>query len=194
SHLPFALFLVRTIALSIVSTWLYNGTRRSLLFVLLFHASLNTWPNTLYILEPEGALGPYISTSILYCGWALMLVLLGLTPGRRGHRGGGRSSPLAVASRPAALATPVSEPRPSPGGRGLRSQSIAGFQPGRRRARTAGGDVQRLGVRGGGPPARLSDCRRPGLRRRLRGVRCHGQSPVVRPYRPQPLLRRRLAD
>src|SRR5205807_75234 len=66
SHLPFALFLVRTIALSIVSTWLYNGTRRSLLFVLLFHASLNTWPNTLYILEAEGALGPYISTSILY--------------------------------------------------------------------------------------------------------------------------------
>lgn len=82
SHLPFALFLVRTIALSIISTWIYNGTRRSLLFVLLFHASLNTWPNTLYVLQEDGSLGPYISTSIIYCGWAAQLVILGLL---RGH-------------------------------------------------------------------------------------------------------------
>ncbi len=97
SHLPFALFLVRTIALSIVSTWLYNGTRRSLLFVLLFHASLNTWPNTLYILEAEGALGPYISTSILYCGWALILVILGLTRGRGDRRETTQESPALAA-------------------------------------------------------------------------------------------------
>ncbi len=97
SHLPFALFLVRTIALSIVSTWLYNGTRRSLLFVLLFHASLNTWPNTLYILEAEGALGPYISTSILYCGWALILVILGLTRGRGDRRETTQESPAVAA-------------------------------------------------------------------------------------------------
>ena len=86
SHLPFALFLVRTIALSIVSTWLYNGSRRSLLFVLLFHASLNTWPNTLFILEAQGTLAPYISTTILYSGWALVLVILGLIRGRGDRR------------------------------------------------------------------------------------------------------------
>jgi membrane protease YdiL (CAAX protease family) len=97
SHLPFVLFLVRTVALSIVSTWLYNGTRRSLLFVLLFHASLNTWPNTLYILEAEGTLGPYISTSILYCGWAVVLVILGLMRGRGDRRKPAQSSPAVAA-------------------------------------------------------------------------------------------------
>jgi uncharacterized protein len=81
SHLPFALFLMRTVALSVISTWIYNGTRRSLLFVLLFHASLNTWPNTTYILQEEGTLGPYISTSVIYCGWAAQLVILGLLRG-----------------------------------------------------------------------------------------------------------------
>ena len=86
SHLPFALFLVHTVALSIVSTWLYNGTRRSLLFVLLFHASLNTWPNTLFILEEQGTLAPYISTTIIYSGWAIVLLILGLIRGRGDRR------------------------------------------------------------------------------------------------------------
>ncbi|TME14593.1 MAG: CPBP family intramembrane metalloprotease [Chloroflexi bacterium] len=86
SHLPFALFLVRTVALSFVSTWIYNGSRRSLLFVLLFHASLNTWPNTLDVLETEGTLGPYISTSLIYCGWAAQLVILGVLRGRGDRR------------------------------------------------------------------------------------------------------------
>jgi membrane protease YdiL (CAAX protease family) len=86
SHLPFALFLVRTIALSVISTWMYNGTRRSLLFVLLFHASLNTWPNAFYILEQDWALGPYTSTTIIYCGWAAQLVILGLLRGRGDRR------------------------------------------------------------------------------------------------------------
>ena len=86
SHVPFALFAVRTVALSMISTWLYNGTRRSLLFVLLFHASLNTWPNTLNVLESEGTLGPYISTTIIYCGWALQLIILGVFGGQGDRR------------------------------------------------------------------------------------------------------------
>jgi uncharacterized protein len=85
SHLPFLLFAARTVALSIVSTWLYNGSRRSLLLVLLFHSSLNTWPNTLFVLEAEGTLGPYISTTVIYAGWAALLVILGLLRGR-GYR------------------------------------------------------------------------------------------------------------
>jgi membrane protease YdiL (CAAX protease family) len=86
SHLPFALFAVRTVSLSIISTWLYNGSGRSLLFVLLFHASLNTWPNTLNVLETEGTIGPYISTTIIYTGWACQLFLLGLIRGRGDRR------------------------------------------------------------------------------------------------------------
>jgi membrane protease YdiL (CAAX protease family) len=97
SHLPFDIFFVRTIALSIVSTWLYNGTRRSLLFVLLFHASLNTWPNTMYILEAEGTIGPYLSTTIIYAGWALQLVILGLLRGRGDRRKPAVAAPAVAA-------------------------------------------------------------------------------------------------
>lgn len=86
SHLPFALFAVRTLALSVISTWLYNGTKRSLLFVLLFHASQNTWPNTLFLLESEGTIGPYVSSTIIYAGWACQLFLLGLLKGRGDRR------------------------------------------------------------------------------------------------------------
>ncbi len=86
SHVPFALFVVRTIAFSIISTWLYNGSRRSLLLVLLFHASLNTWPNSHYVLEAEGVIGPYVSATIVYTGWAVQLVLLGLISGRGDRR------------------------------------------------------------------------------------------------------------
>ena len=54
----------------------------------LFHASLNTWPNTIYILEAEGTIGPYLSTTIIYTGWALQLIILGLIRG-----GGDRRKP-----------------------------------------------------------------------------------------------------
>ena len=86
SHIPFLLFMVRSLSLSIISTWLYNGSKRSLLFVLLFHASLNTWPNTLTILETDGALGPYISATVIYTGWACQLFFLGLLKGRGERR------------------------------------------------------------------------------------------------------------
>jgi hypothetical protein len=88
---------VRTVALSIISTWLYNGTRRSLLFVLLFHASLNTWPNTIYILQAEGAIGPYLSTTIVYAGWAIQLVILGLLWGRGDRRKPADATPAVAA-------------------------------------------------------------------------------------------------
>jgi membrane protease YdiL (CAAX protease family) len=97
SHLPFALFALRTIALSVISTWLYNGTRRSLLFVLLFHASLNTWPNTLYILDAGRTLGPYVSATIIYTGWAVQLVVLGLLRGRGDRRKAAEATPAVAA-------------------------------------------------------------------------------------------------
>jgi CAAX protease family protein len=97
SHLPWALFAVRTIALSVISTWLYNGTRRSLLFVLLFHASLNTWPNTLFLLETDGVIGPYVSSTIIYVGWACQLVLLGSIRGRGDRRGPVEAAPSVAA-------------------------------------------------------------------------------------------------
>lgn len=97
SHIPLAIFIVRTVALSVISGWIWNRGGRSLLLILLFHASLNTWPNTLFILEAQGTLGPYVSTTILYCAWAILLVLLNqLTPERSAVR------PRAESSRAAA--------------------------------------------------------------------------------------------
>jgi uncharacterized protein len=86
SYLPFALFTVRTVALSVISTLLYNGTRRSLLFVLLFHASLNTWPNSLLVLDAEWTIGPYFSSTVIYAGLAVQLVILGFLRGRGDRR------------------------------------------------------------------------------------------------------------
>jgi len=77
SHLPIAFFIARTISLSVISGWIWNRSGGSLFLVLLFHASLNTWPNTLFILEAQGTPGPYISSTILYIGWAILLILLG---------------------------------------------------------------------------------------------------------------------
>ena len=42
STVSFSWFMVHTMAVSILYTWLYNGTRGSLLLVTLFHASSNT--------------------------------------------------------------------------------------------------------------------------------------------------------
>lgn len=86
SHLPFLLFGVRTVALSVISTWIYNGTKRSLLMVLFFHASMNTWPNTLYILEAGTSLGPYFSSTVIYAGWAVQLLVFGMLRGRGDRR------------------------------------------------------------------------------------------------------------
>ena len=97
SDLPFALFTVRTVALSMISTLLYNGTRRSLLLVLLFHASMNTWPNTLYILDAETSLVPYISSTILYSVAAALLAALGFLRGRGDRRKATEAKPAVAA-------------------------------------------------------------------------------------------------
>lgn len=81
SHLPLVVFIVRTMALSVISGWIWNRSGRGLFLILLFHASLNTWPNTLFIIEAQGTFGPYFASTILYATWAVVLrVLNQLTP------------------------------------------------------------------------------------------------------------------
>mgnify|MGYP001339100878 CR=1 FL=1 len=42
SKIPFSIFLISTLGISVIYTWLYNNTKRSILIVLLFHAMHNT--------------------------------------------------------------------------------------------------------------------------------------------------------
>ena len=82
SHLPFAVFFVRTVALAVISTWLYNGSRGSLLVVLLFHTAINSWPNALSIVTSNGALVPYLLTSTAYCALGAGLLIMKQVPPR----------------------------------------------------------------------------------------------------------------
>lgn len=77
SHIPFLLFLVQEIALSIVITWLYNSTAGSLLIVHIFHSASNTTVGVLPILPypPRNDLLPlYLICSLLIL-FSLFLIL-----------------------------------------------------------------------------------------------------------------------
>ena len=42
-HIPFGLFMVSTIALSVLFAWLFNRTRGSVLPALVLHTAINAW-------------------------------------------------------------------------------------------------------------------------------------------------------
>jgi ABC-type sugar transport system permease subunit len=44
-RIPFAEFVISTVAFAVIWTWVFNNTRGSLLLVMLLHASLNTASN-----------------------------------------------------------------------------------------------------------------------------------------------------
>ena len=66
--IPLILFLIQSIALSIIFTWLYNNTR-SLLISHLFHAASNTTLGILPVLpiDTGGTLGPLWNTVVVLC-------------------------------------------------------------------------------------------------------------------------------
>ncbi len=87
SQIPFSLFLLQDIALSIVLTWLYNGTGQSLLIVNLFHAASNTTLGVLPILPMDtgGDLRPLWIAVALLCIFAAIIVVVNL-PAWQKHR------------------------------------------------------------------------------------------------------------
>jgi membrane protease YdiL (CAAX protease family) len=79
----FAWFMAHTMAVSVLYTWLYNGTKGSLLLVTLFHAATNTagvfmpMANTV----SSGNMGAYITCVLLEVAAAVMIVIV-TGPGR----------------------------------------------------------------------------------------------------------------
>lgn len=75
-QIPLGLFYLQSTALSILMTWLYNGTGKSLLIVHLFHASSNTFLGVLPIMpeNTQGSLAPlWIAVALLCLVTALVV-------------------------------------------------------------------------------------------------------------------------
>ena len=82
SSLPFPIFAIFTIALSIAFTWLYNSTGGSILLPALAHAAINAYPqpwNTAVFLLEGGSRGLHlqIPVTIVLVILACLLVLMG---------------------------------------------------------------------------------------------------------------------
>jgi uncharacterized protein len=75
SHIPFALFMANTIALSVLFAWLFNHTGGSVLPALVLHTAVNAWAWVIPVMVmPDGSnLRPYGLTVGL-----LVLIALGL--------------------------------------------------------------------------------------------------------------------
>ncbi|HRQ42440.1 MAG TPA: type II CAAX endopeptidase family protein [Chloroflexota bacterium] len=81
--LPFLVFALFTIAMSILFTWLYNGTGGSVLLPALAHAAINAMPlpwNTAVYLLPEGARGMHLQIPVTMVLVALALLLFLIRP------------------------------------------------------------------------------------------------------------------
>ena len=77
SGLPFWLFGLLTLPLCVLITWVYHGSKESLLLVMLLHAGVNTWSGALNI-SPEamGSTRPLVLVVVLT--WLAALVVMGI--------------------------------------------------------------------------------------------------------------------
>jgi hypothetical protein len=74
--LPFGLYLLNTLALSVVFTWLFNGTRGSVLMAILVHATFNTTNWTLLqLLDEAAAERASLAYVLTIAAFALVLLL-----------------------------------------------------------------------------------------------------------------------
>lgn len=101
--ISFAWFMAHTVAASVLYTWLYNGTKGSLLLVTLFHASSNTagvfmpMANTV----SSGNMGTYVIFVLLEVA-AAILIIVATGPQRLS-----RTEPMQVQEQPPILADQV---------------------------------------------------------------------------------------
>jgi len=84
-NLPFWLYALLTIPLTILITWVYHGSGGSLLLVMLFHAAVNTWSGPLQISpEAAGSTRPFALVMILT--WVVALLVVISLRGVRTHK------------------------------------------------------------------------------------------------------------
>jgi membrane protease YdiL (CAAX protease family) len=74
NNLPFGMYALLTIPLTLLVTWVYHGSGDSLLLVMLFHAAVNTWSGPLMISpEAAGSTRPLVLVVILTWGLAILI-------------------------------------------------------------------------------------------------------------------------
>lgn len=74
--LPFGMYALLTIPLTLLITWVYHGSGDSLLLVMLFHAAVNTWSGPLMISpEAAGSTRPFALVVILM--WVVAILVVG---------------------------------------------------------------------------------------------------------------------
>ena len=79
-EIPLGLFMLQSIALAILFTWVYNNTRGSLLIIHLFHAAGNTALGVLPILPMDtgGDLRPlWFAVGLLWCVTLAVIIIFG---------------------------------------------------------------------------------------------------------------------
>lgn len=77
------LILIERIPITILFAWIYNGTGRSLLLMILFHASLNTWSEALSL--PPGSTEPTaLSLTVITWVAAVIVILMNVRARRAG--------------------------------------------------------------------------------------------------------------
>jgi membrane protease YdiL (CAAX protease family) len=72
-------FLISTVALSVLFSWLFNNTTGSVLLVWLFHSAINTWPGQII---PAAHSGPLYWTAVGLTCLAAVIVVVAFGPAR----------------------------------------------------------------------------------------------------------------
>ncbi len=76
AQVPLTLFIVQTVAVSLILAWIYSGTDGSLTLVVLTHASINTWAGPLRVMPVDaGSIRPYALATGLIVALAVLAVL-----------------------------------------------------------------------------------------------------------------------
>jgi membrane protease YdiL (CAAX protease family) len=94
SSTPFYIYLVYTISISVVMTWLLNHTQGSLLVAIFFHFWINDWPRFQYALLPVEDPGgsTFVMSTWLMAAFAVLVVV---TSGYRSFNRNPKRSELA---------------------------------------------------------------------------------------------------